>query len=121
MFTMDRVHLGDFDSSQEANFFTSMSRRPVFSETRHLRVSLALIKVIQEDVLRALGMLIGNWVVLALTGTYTEKNYVIFCKNAQNQQFFRQHAPPGKVKITCSAASDLKISHRLIHRLNRGE
>ena len=63
MFTMDRLHLGDFDSSQEANFhfrfFTSMSRRPVFSETRHLRVSLALIKVIRKDVLRALGML--NW------------------------------------------------------------
>ena len=72
MFTMDRLHLGDFDSSQEANFhfrfFTSMSRRPVFSETRHLRVSLALIKVIQEDVRRALGMLIGSsWPSLART------------------------------------------------------
>ena len=97
-----------------------MSHRSVFSETRDLRVSLALFKVIQEDVLRALGRY-ANWVVLALTGMYTEKNYVIFCKNAQNQQFFRQHAPQGKVKITCSAASDLKISHRLIHWLNRGE
>ena len=37
---------------------------------------------------------------------------------AQNQQIFRQHAPPGKVEITSSAASDLKISHRLIHWLN---
>ena len=69
---MDRLHLGDFDSSQEAKFhfrfFTSMSRRPVFSETRDLRVSLALIKVIQEDVLRALGMLIeSSWPSLART------------------------------------------------------
>ena len=46
---------------------------------------------------------------------------MIFCKNFQNQQFFRQHAPPGKVKITSSAASDMKISHRLRHWLNRGE
>ena len=72
MFTMDRLHLGDFDSSQEANFhfrfFTSMSRRPVFSETRDLRVSLALIKVIQQVVLRALGMLIeSSWPSLART------------------------------------------------------
>ena len=72
MFAMDRLHLGDFDSNQEANFdfwfFTSMSRRPVFSETPHLRVSLALFKVIQEDVPRALDMLIGSsWPSLART------------------------------------------------------
>ena len=35
--------------------------------------------------------------------------------------FSHQVAPPGKVKITSSGASDLKISHRLVHRLNRGE
>ena len=35
--------------------------------------------------------------------------------------FSRQVAPPGKVKITSSAASDLKISHRLLYWLNRGE
>ena len=123
MFTMDKLHLSDFDSSQEANFhfrfFTSMSRRPVFSETRDLRVSLALIQVIQQASLG--GLVCANGVALALSGTYTDKNYVIFCKNAQNQQFSRQHAPPGKVKITSSAASDLKISHRLIHWLNRVE
>ena len=34
--------------------------------------------------------------------------------------FSHQVAPPGKVKITSSGASDLKISHRLVHRLNRG-
>ena len=63
-------------------------------------------------------MLMGSpWPALAHTLTKT----VIFCKNAQNQQFSRQHAPPGKVKITSSAASDLKISHRLIHWLIRGE
>ena len=122
---MDRLHLGDFDSSQEANFhfrfFTSMSRRPVFSENRDLRVSLALIKVIQQGVLRPEGAWYAIGVALALTGTYTDKNYVIFCKNAQNQQFSRQHAPPGKMKITSSAASDLKISHRLLHWLNCGE
>ena len=95
-----------------------MSCRPVFSETRELRVSLALIKVIQQGVVRAPGMLMGSpWPSLART----LKKTVIFCKNAQNQQFPRQHAPPGKVKITSSAASDLKISHRLIHWLNRGE
>ena len=108
MFTMDRLHLGDFDSSQEANFhfrfFTSMSRRPVFSETRDLRVSLALIKVIQQDVPRPPGMLMGSpWPSLARILTKT------MCKNAQNQHFSRQHAPPGKVKITSSAASDLKF------------
>ena len=43
-----------------------------FSQTRHLRVSLALIKVIQEDVLRALGMLIGSsWPSLARILTKT--------------------------------------------------
>ena len=35
--------------------------------------------------------------------------------------FSHQVAPPGKVKITSSGASDLKILHRLVHRLNRGE
>ena len=35
--------------------------------------------------------------------------------------FSHQVAPLGKVKITSSGASDLKISHRLVHRLNRGE
>ena len=35
--------------------------------------------------------------------------------------FSRQVTPPGKVKITFSAASDLKISHRVLYRLNRGE
>ena len=35
--------------------------------------------------------------------------------------FSHQVAPPGKVKITSSGASDPKISHRLVHRLNRGE
>ena len=78
---MDRLHLGDFDSSQEANFhfrfFTFMSRRPVFPETRDLRVSLALIKVIQQGVLRGRAWY-ANGVALALTGTYTDKNYVIF-------------------------------------------
>ena len=76
MFTMDRLHLGDFDSSQEANFhfrfFTSMSRRPVFSETRDLRVSLALIKVIQQGVLRRPSMLMGSpWPLLVGTLTKT--------------------------------------------------
>ena len=76
MFAMDRLHLGDFDSSQEANFhfrfFTSMSRRPVFSETRDLRVSLALIKVIQQDAMRAPSMLMGSpWHSLARTLTKT--------------------------------------------------
>ena len=120
---MDRLHLDDFDSSQEANFrfrvFTSMSRRPVFLETRDLRVSLAIIKVIQQGIPRGSGMLMGwPWPSLARTLT---KNYVIFCKNAQNQQFFRQHAPPGKVKITSSPASDLKLSHRLKDWLNCGQ
>ena len=96
-----------------------MSRRPVFSETRDLRVSLALIKVISTR--RPEGTRYTNGVALALTGTYTDKNFVIFCKNTKNQQFFRQHAPPGKVRITSSAASELKISIRLIHWLNRGE
>ena len=96
-----------------------MSHRSVFSETRDLRVSLALFKVIQQDVLRAPGMLMGSpWPSLARTLT---KTIVIFCNNAQNLQFSRQHAPPDKVKITYSAASDLKISHRLIHWLNRGK
>ena len=64
-------------------------------------------------------MLMGSpWPSLARTLT---KTIVIFCNNAQNLQFSRQHAPPDKVKITSSAASDLKISHRLIHWLNRGE
>ena len=76
MFTMDRLHLGDFDSSQEANFhfrfFTSMSRRPVFSETRDLRVNLALIKVIQQGDLRGPSMLMGSpWPLLARTLTKT--------------------------------------------------
>ena len=35
--------------------------------------------------------------------------------------FSHQVAAPGKVKITSSGASDLKNSHRLVHRLNRGE
>ena len=35
--------------------------------------------------------------------------------------FSHQAVPPGKVKITSSGASDLKISHRLVHQLNRGE
>ena len=35
--------------------------------------------------------------------------------------FSHQVASPGKVKITSSGASDLKISHRLVHWLNRGE
>ena len=35
--------------------------------------------------------------------------------------FSHQVAPPGKVKITSSGTSDLKISHRLLHWLNRGE
>ena len=76
MFAMDRLHLGDFDGSQEANFhfrfFTSMSRRPIFSETRDLRVSLALIKVIQRGTLRGPGMLMGSpWPLLARTLTKT--------------------------------------------------
>ena len=76
MFAMDRLHLGDFDSSQEANFhfrfFNPMSRRPIFSETRDLRVSLALIKVIQQGVLRGSGMLMGSpWPLLARTLTKT--------------------------------------------------
>ena len=76
MFAMDILHLGDFDSSQEANFhfrlFTSMSRGPIFSETRDLRVSLALIKVIQQGVLRGPGMLMGTpWPLLARTLTKT--------------------------------------------------
>ena len=36
-------------------------------------------------------------------------------------RFSHQVAPPGKVKITSSGASDLKTSHRLVDRLNRGE
>ena len=64
-------------------------------------------------------MLMGSpWPSLARTLT---KTIVIFCNSAQNLQFSRQHAPPDKVKITSSAASDLKISHRLIHWLNRGK
>ena len=35
--------------------------------------------------------------------------------------FSHQVAPPGKVKITSSGTSNLKISHRPIHWLNRGE
>ena len=35
--------------------------------------------------------------------------------------FSRQVTPPGKVKITSSAASDLKISHRVLYWPNRGE
>ena len=76
MFAMDRLPLSDFDSSQEANFqfrfFTSMSRRPVFSETRDLSVSLALIKVIQQGVVKEPGMRMGSpWPSLARTLTKT--------------------------------------------------
>ena len=35
--------------------------------------------------------------------------------------FSRQVTPPGKVKITSSAASDLKNSHRILYWLNRGK
>ena len=55
----------------------------------------------------------GAWcrtrVVLALTYNYISKNCVIFCKISQNQQFFRQCARLGKVKITSRASSDLNI------------
>ena len=124
MFAMDRLHLGDFDSSQEANFhfrfFTFMSRRPVFPETRDLRVSLALIKVIQQGVLRGRAMY-ANGVALALTGTYTDKNYVIFLQKCPKSTIFWLTCTSGESEITSSAASDLKISHRLLHWLNRGE
>ena len=35
--------------------------------------------------------------------------------------FSRQVTPPGKVKITSSAASDLKIPNRVLYWPNRGE
>ena len=66
--------------------FSPLSRRPVFSETRHLRVSLAIIKVIQEDVLRALGMLIGSsWSSLARILT---KTMWFFAKMPKINNFF---------------------------------
>ena len=90
MFAMDRLHLGDFDSSQEANFhfrfFTSMSRRPVFSETPDFRVNLAQIKVIQQDVLKAPGMPLGSpWPSLARTLT---KPMWFFVKMPKINNFF---------------------------------
>ena len=42
------------------------------------------------------------------------KSVQFVSKKNQNQQFFIQYAPPGKVKVTSSAASELKSSHRLL-------
>ena len=44
-----------------------------------------------------------------------DKKCAICLTKFQNQQFFRQQAPPGKVKFSSSAASDLNFSHRLLH------
>ena len=127
MFAMDILHLGDFDSSQEAifhfRFFTSMSRRPVFSETRVLRVSLALIKVIQQDVLRAPGMLLGSpWPSLARTLT---KTMWFFAKMPKINNFFvNMHlrgqnldvpeVPIFRVKIHKNVNSSALASSRLL-------
>ena len=69
--------------------------------------------MIQQDVLSVPGMLVRE-VVWALTGTYTDKKCAICLRKLQNQQFFRQQALPGKAKFSSSAASDLKISKRLL-------
>ena len=53
-------------------------------------------------------------VVWALTGTYTDKTCAICLTKLQKKQFFRQQAPPGKVKFTSSTARDLKSSHCLL-------
>ena len=47
--------------------------------------------------------------------------YGFSVKIRSRYRFSHQVAPPGKVKITSSGTSDLKISHRLIHWLNCGE
>ena len=61
----------------------------------------------------------GAWytfeVVWALTGAYIDKKCAIWLTKLQNQQFFRQQALPGKVKFSSSAASNLKISHHILH------
>ena len=49
-----------------------------------------------------------------------KKRAICFTK-LQNQQIFRQQAPPGKVRFSFSTATDLNFSHRLLHEPNRGE
>ena len=65
------------------------------------------------------GRALGAWytleVVWALTGTYTDKSGRIVSQNGKINNFFHQHSPPGKLKFSSSAASDLQISHRLLH------
>ena len=51
----------------------------------------------------------ANGVALALTGTYTDKNYVIFCKNTQNQHFFVNMHLQGRWKSLLALLATWKI------------
>ena len=109
VFPMNNLHLGDFDISQEANFdfrfFTSMSRRP-FSETRDLRVGLALIIMIQQNVLSASGMLVRSFEP-SLARTLTKMVRFVSQNCKINNFFVNRHF--------------LTISHSLLHQLNCGD
>ena len=90
VFTTNNLHLGDFDSSQEANFdfwfFTYISRILFFSETRDLRVGLPLIKTIQQDVLIVPGLLVRLFGP-SLAHTLT-KSVQFVSQNCKTDSFF---------------------------------
>ena len=54
-------------------------------------------------------------------GLFGSERVPSFVQYSQNQRICRQLARLGRVKITSRACSDLKISHRILHYLNRGK
>ena len=95
-----------------------MSRRP-FSLRPEILESLSTNQAVQQDVLRVPGIHLRSFGP-SLARTLT-KSVQLASQNCTINNFCRQQAPPGKVKFSSSAASDLKTSHRLQQKLNRGE
>ena len=91
---MNNLYLGDFDSSQDANFdfwfFHLYVSLTVFSETRDLRVVLALSKVIQQSVVRIPCLLVRSFGP-SLARTLTKSVQFVSGNNKINNFFVNMH------------------------------